>query len=123
MPITITITLYKESKDSYVKDRCADPDDMDFCKRMFKSIRYVMPKAKEPNFEKWANTIRLMRERDSLTLNEIERVFNWANQDDFWRVNICSPDKLRKQFAVLHAKSQESKPKGDVYDPCAGVMI
>jgi len=52
----------------------------------------------------WANTIRLMRKRNKHSLEDIRAVFVWANGDSFWRANILSPDKLRKQFVALDAR-------------------
>jgi hypothetical protein len=64
----------------------------------------IAPASKKPNFENWANTIRLMRELDKLTHDDISQVFIWANQDQFWSVNILSVAKLREKFPQLQAK-------------------
>ena len=79
-------------------------DDLRFARYAFSKIKQVAPKQREPNFEKWADTVRLMREQDGLTIGEIVEVFDFANQDGFWKTNILSVDKLRKQFPTLHAK-------------------
>ena len=71
---------------------------------MHELIIYVAPHTKKPNFESWANIIRLMREVDKIPLDTIQQVFNWANSDDFWKTNILSASKLRKQFNQLQAK-------------------
>ncbi len=75
---------------------------------MFDLIAQAAPGTKEPKFDKWANTIRLMRERDHLSHRQIAEVFLWANRDPFWKTNILSPDKLREKFPQLAAKSQEA---------------
>ncbi|HHZ95131.1 MAG TPA: DUF1376 domain-containing protein, partial [Flavobacteriales bacterium] len=64
----------------------------------------VAPASKKPNLENWANTIRLMRELDKLTHDDISQVFTWANQDSFWSANILSAAKLREKFPQLQAK-------------------
>lgn len=51
--------------------------------------------------DNWANTIRLMRERDNRNHREICDLFKWANNDHFWKDNILSPEKLRKQWQKL----------------------
>jgi len=51
--------------------------------------------------DSWANTIRLMRERDNRNHREICDLFKWANNDHFWKDNILSPEKLRKQWQKL----------------------
>jgi hypothetical protein len=83
-------------------------DDLKFAKEMFRRIEVVAPNAKQPNFENWANTIRLMRESDNRDHKTMWAVFDWANRDSFWCSNILSPDKLRKQFDKLQVKRNET---------------
>jgi uncharacterized protein YdaU (DUF1376 family) len=78
--------------------------DLSFAEFMFDRILMAAPKAKPPNLETWANEIRLMRDVDNLSPEEIRQVFEFANTDPFWRLNILSPSTLRKQFPKLHAK-------------------
>ena len=80
--------------------------DVDYqCAEWFYSLVIkTAPSSKKPNLENWANVIRLMREADNLTHNDISNVFTWANKDSFWAVNILSPAKLRSKFAQLQAK-------------------
>tara|TARA_R110002096_G_scaffold392987_1_gene587971 strand:- start:262 stop:1074 length:813 start_codon:yes stop_codon:yes gene_type:complete len=88
-------------------------DHMEFAKGMFSLVLKVAEKTKEPNFDKWADGIRLMNKVDNLELPEMADVFRWANKDSFWSTNILSPAKFRKQYSVLHAKmSETAKPKG-----------
>lgn len=67
-------------------------------------IQNLYPEFKIPNLEKWADEIRLMRERDKRSHDQIKIVFRWANNDPFWRTNILSPMKLRKQWDQLVIK-------------------
>ena len=82
-----------------------DDEDIRFAEWMFTKIESLPGNHKKPNFSKWANTIRLMREKDGLSLKAIGHVFNWANNDDFWSSNILSPAKLRDKFSQLSAKA------------------
>lgn len=68
-------------------------------------VQQVAPHAKV-NIAKWADVVRLMRTKDGLTHRKICEVFNWANQDSFWRTNVLSANKLREKFAELEAKSR-----------------
>ena len=68
---------------------------------IFDQILLLNPKHKKPNFDTWADEIRLMRERDNHTHREIAELFKWANRDDFWKTNILSPKTLRKQWDKL----------------------
>lgn len=79
-------------------------EDFALAGEVFALVKQVAPKAKKPNLDSWADDIRLMRESDGHTLDEIRTVFLFANQDEFWKTNILSTGKLRKQFSSLHAK-------------------
>ncbi|HEX8590671.1 helix-turn-helix domain-containing protein [Pseudomonas sp.] len=81
---------------------------------------------KEPNWDAWANDIRLTREQDGRTHREICELFDWANRDEFWRTNILAPSKLRKQWDTLAVKRLAAHaPKADIklgkFDPLAFV--
>lgn len=69
-----------------------------------KKVLEVAPKTKEPSLDKWANEVRLMREKDGHSIQDIRQVFAWANSDGFWRTNILSVSKLREKFPTLHSK-------------------
>jgi len=77
---------------------------------MFALIREIDPTACQPNLQAWANDVRLMRDRDDRSDAMIRDVFLWAHQDPFWRANILSPAKLRKQF--LQLLGQKARPAG-----------
>ena len=73
---------------------------------MWEKIRTVKARSNEPNFETWARDIRLLVERDGIDPQAVWETFLWAHNDPFWRANILSPGKLRKQFDQLHAKRE-----------------
>lgn len=69
------------------------------------------PKAKQPdNLNSWAKEFDLMIRSDSRTVPDIEAVMVWSQKDAFWRTNILSAGKLRKQFDQLHMKM--NAPRG-----------
>ena len=79
--------------------------DVECAERMYQRITMVVPYLKAPkDFALWADTLRKMQTIDGIPLQTIGEVFRWANQHEFWGTNILSPDKLRKQFARLHAQ-------------------
>ena len=80
-------------------------EDMIFAQTFWEHVRQVAPKYKTPNLEKWAESVRLMRERDGLTMAEIMAVFDWFVHDSFWSTAIFSVPKFRDKFAVLHSKT------------------
>ena len=83
----------------------------ELAKYMFARIQDVMPGTPVPIYGKWAHQLRIMVERDGLPLDQIKNVFDWANADDFWKTNIKSPGKLRKQFPTLLAKMKKDHVK------------
>lgn len=78
---------------------------------IYTGIQTLNPDAKYPRMKSWANVVRLMVEQDKHTHQEIDDLFTWANQDDFWQTNILSPGKLRKQWDQLTIK-RRSKMNG-----------
>ncbi len=93
------------------------PDDLKAAEWIYSKLLIVNPEHKKPNMDSWANTIRLMRERDNRTHEDICKVFAWANSDSFWSANILSPSKLREKFDQLLIKVnqpaviQQAKPR------------
>lgn len=94
--------------------------DFTLAQFIFARIQDLNPANKLPNFETWANDIRLMRERDQRTHDEIKALFTWANNDEFWQTNILCPSTLRKQWDQLtikrrgqaHGKGHQSSGAG-----------
>lgn len=80
------------------------PDDRDLASWMHDQIVAIVPGARPPSFACWANDIRLMRERDGRTIEDIRGLFKFANSDTFWRTNILSPKKLREKWTQLEAR-------------------
>ena len=58
----------------------------------------------------WRTQARLMIDRDGRTVEEITRVIDWAEGNDFWRANVLSVPKLRQKFDTLRLQSQ--RPRG-----------
>lgn len=86
---------------------------------IFDLLQKLNPNIKHPNFEQWANEVRLLREVDKRTHREICELFRWANQDGFWRANILSPRKLREKWDQLETKrlSQAAQPNSGDFIP------
>lgn len=91
-------------------------DDMKLASWMLKRVQMVAPRA-QADLDKWADVIRLMRERDGLSHQHITNVFRLVNQDNFWKANILSPTKLRDKFPQLEAKFLPQLPKQSITDP------
>lgn len=108
-------TSCDEQSSPRVKKSKFDERDHDFAVNMFERILVVNPSAKKPNYETWANDIRIARERDNRTIEQLWRVFAFANSHSFWATNILSPKKLREHFDRLTleiAKHERHKSNG-----------
>lgn len=93
------------------KKRQYDPDSKPYrcAVKLQDEILKNKPDFKKPDLQKWSDTFRLMNERDGRAWKTIGKVIIYATQDDFWRSNILSADKLRKQFERLEMQMGEGK--------------
>jgi hypothetical protein len=100
-----------------------DEKQMKLAELLWKCIRINHPTMKKPSLESWANTIRLMMERDQREGKEIQEVILWATKHHFWYKNILSADKLRKQFdrLLIQMKDEQKRGKANaIYQPSYG---
>ncbi|MEQ5030351.1 replication protein [Morganella morganii] len=82
-------------------------DDLKAAEWIYGKVQIVCPTAQEPTWHSWANDIRLMRQVDGRTHEEICRLFQWANKDTFWCSNVLCPAKLREKWQTLVIQSQQ----------------
>ncbi|MDA1477297.1 replication protein [Bacillus sp. CLL-7-23] len=88
-----------------------DEKQMQLAELLWKHVQVNAPDMKKPNLDKWANTIRLMMERDGRTGKDIQEMILWSTKHEFWYKNILSADKLRKQYARLAVQKTEEERK------------
>jgi hypothetical protein len=99
---SITVVLPKEEKKRGPRDpRPHTKEDEKCAQWLFAQLQQRQPDVAAPNIAAWADHVRLMRERDGRTHKQICGLFRWAQGHSFWRVNIRSPEKLRKQWDRL----------------------
>ncbi len=60
----------------------------------------------------WADDIRKLVEIDGRDIATVEAVIDWCQDDDFWKANILSGAKLRKQFTTLLLQRQNNGSGG-----------
>ena len=63
----------------------------------------------------WRTQARLMLDRDGRSVEEITRVIDWTEANDFWRANVLSVPKLRQKFDTLRLQAQRpqrGQPQG-----------
>lgn len=79
--------------------------DYEFAKSAFEEIQKVNPNHKKPNLKNWAIDVRKMREIDNRIISEMETVWLWIRQDQFWSTNCLSISKFREKYDQLQMKS------------------
>lgn len=82
------------------------PEAERLCRQLADAIRDNRPTAKLPEpgtaaWDRWTADMDLMLRRDHRTEQEAASVIAWCQRDDFWKANILSPSKLRKQYDTL----------------------
>lgn len=97
----------KESKDKERPKYNFDAVHMKLAELLFNKMKENNPNAKEPNYQSWANTFRLMMDRDNREGKEIQEIILWTQKHHFWFKNILSADRLRKQYDRLLLQMKE----------------
>lgn len=69
------------------------------------SFSHLPEKQLEEKVQSWADHVRLMIDRDGRTPDQIRFIIDWCQSDSFWKCNILSTEKLRKQFDQLVIKA------------------
>lgn len=100
------------SHDSAKAKYADDSPYMDLAKRLFEHIKKRNPKQKEPNWQTWADDFRKTVELDERDYKETVLVLDWCQRDEFWKNNILSPAKFRKQYDQLFLKMKDSTGYG-----------
>jgi hypothetical protein len=93
-------------------DTVKDSREYKFAQSMYQKILESFPKAKKPNMSTWAKTVERTCRIDDREIEELWRVFLWANSDDFWSANILSPETLRKKYDHLSAQMTRGRSNG-----------
>jgi hypothetical protein len=58
--------------------------------------------------DKWQSDMDKLNRIDERSWDQITRAIEWCQADDFWRGNIMSPAKLRKQYDQLRLAAQRN---------------
>ena len=99
----------KTSHKKPVRKFAKDSVEMELALYLFAKIKQNNPEHKpltDSQKQKWADSIRLMIERDKRTPQQIHNMIDWCQADDFWKQNILSTAKLRKQYDTMRPKAK-----------------
>lgn len=91
------------------EDEKATDDDRRLCRLLAEQMIARNPKEKVKSRSQWLRQMRLLREKDGNSPEEIERVIRWLFSDpsktaNFWADVIRSSDNLREHFPTLWQK-------------------
>jgi hypothetical protein len=59
--------------------------------------------------DKWLSDMERLYRIDQRSWEQITKAIQWCQDDDFWRANIMSPAKLRKQYDQLRLAAQRDQ--------------
>lgn len=89
------------------------PQDLELANLLYKRIKDQNPAwYLKPDIDSWAEDIRKLREIDGRTEEQIRWMIEWTQKNEFWKTNILSPAKLRKQFNTLVIQAKNGNGKG-----------
>jgi hypothetical protein len=58
--------------------------------------------------DRWLSDMERLNRIDERSWEQIDKAIKWCQADDFWRANIMSPGKLRKQYDQLRLAAQRN---------------
>ncbi len=101
-----------EIKEENVENNTFNDDSVEvkLSKILFGKIKQRDPKAKEPDYQKWAVHIDYLNRLDGRSLKDVNEVILWCQRDSFWRNNILSTRKLRDKFTQLYLSMNNKEP-------------
>lgn len=107
--IEIEIEIEKDIDKEEKKGKYSD-EHLRLAKKLQSNLTEDFPKEmNKVDIEKWADTIRLMEEKDKASIEAIEYVINWLPTNEFWFGNIRSAKKLREKFEKLKFEIKADK--------------
>jgi len=120
---TIRIGKGKGKEQEKEKEETSCPKNYRFSDEQMEMVEKFIGliKRNKPNYrfsggnfkERWANEVRLMVEIDKRPLKRVGEVMEFALSHPFWKKNILSVEKLRKQFDRLELEMDDEKREDD----------
>lgn len=114
---TLTPSITKLNKTKTKQNKIYTPDSQEYVlsQYLFKKMLGNNPTVKEPNLNNWAISMDKILRLDNRPVDEVVAVIDFCQSDSFWKSNILSVDKLRKQYDQLNTKRINNKypRKGD----------
>jgi hypothetical protein len=107
------LTTFEGSPKKSRPKKWGDPVDHDLVSEMVAAISVDLNAPIKHNPTTWANDMRLMRERDGRTVEQIRYLIEWTAKHHFWCDKVMSPSKLRDKWDQLakQAKNEHAQKK------------
>jgi hypothetical protein len=107
-------SLKKNSKKSIMDNQIMfDRNSNEFRLSLFLE-NYILknnPQFKKKNLQSWSKDFDLLLRVDNRDIEEVKAMIKWCQEDSFWKSNILSASKLRKQYDRLKMTMNEKKIK------------
>jgi hypothetical protein len=72
--------------------------------------------------DKWLADMERLHRIDERSWEQITKAVHWCQDDDFWKANIMSPAKLRKQYDQLRLAAQRDQKKQSPASGWLGIL-
>ena len=100
-----TLTIHEPSLEPSLNTRTYGDENHQACNLLADLIE--INGSKRPAVtDKWLSDMERLNRIDERSWEQITRAIEWCQADDFWRGNIMSPSKLRKQYDQLRLSAQ-----------------
>ena len=104
------LSISKEVNKNINKTRTFEQEVHDACNYLADRIEDNGSKRPEVT-DKWLMDMQRIHKLDGRTWDEITAAIRWSQDDEFWRSNILSPGKLRKQYDRMRLQASRDQKK------------
>jgi hypothetical protein len=102
----------KEKKELFCRKSPPSDDAVLLINKLITLLVLNNPRIKHPrDLSRWNDVMDKIIRIDKRPIEEINKVIEWSQKDDFWKSNILSPQKLREKYDTLFLRMQQDKPK------------
>lgn len=109
----IEVTTKNERKEVINTPRIFDDEVYQAC-NLFADLIQANGSKRPTVTDKWLTDMERLHRIDGRTWEQINAAIRWVQNDSFWRANVMSPDKLRKQYDALRLRAQGQQKQSAV---------
>lgn len=66
---------------------------------------------KEAKYGKWVTPVRLMIEKDGITIEQFREIYTFLDGHHFWAANVQGTSKLREKFPTLYSQLKQNEQR------------